>query len=133
MGPKAVDAHQFIAIERYLDATKPICSPHITTDVGTDPKLGIEADIAKWCRALRRLSPPHSPSHARCRYLDSHLQTQDAAKSSGQAVAAESAGNGWTYADADILGMVQPLNFAVGDRFAFVQRSARRLTRQQRD
>ena len=60
LGPKAVNAHQYISIERYLDATKPICSSHITPDVGTDPKLGIEEDIAKWCRVLRRLSPSHS-------------------------------------------------------------------------
>ena len=57
-GLLSLNAPQLASIERYVDATKPICSPHITTDVGTDPKLGIEADIAKWCRAMRRLSPP---------------------------------------------------------------------------
>ena len=80
------------------------------------------------------LAPSCSLTCARNRYLDSHKQTQDAAKSSGQAVAMESGGNGWVYTDADVLGMVSPLEFAADDRFAAhaVQR-ARLLIREQRD
>ena len=59
-GLLSLNAPQLASIQRYVDATKPICSSHITPDVGTDPKLGIEEDIAKWCRVLRRLSPSHS-------------------------------------------------------------------------
>jgi hypothetical protein len=70
-----------------------------------------------------RLIPSRSTSSfaltsRRNRYLDSHKQTQDEAKSSGHAVAMESGGNGWVYTDADVLGMVAPLKFAMDDRCA---------------
>jgi hypothetical protein len=128
LGANAIDAHQYVAIERYLEATKPICSSHISSKVGTDPALGIEPDIAQWCapcRGLRALLRAHLPTQ-RNRYLDSHKETQDAAKSSGQAVAMESGGNGWVYTDADVLGMVAPLKFAADDRFAACARGAAR-------
>lgn len=126
--PLSVNAPQLASIQRYIDATAPICSAHITSAIGTDPALGIEPDIAQWCapcRGLRALLRAHLPTQ-RNRYLDSHKETQDAAKSSGQAVAMESGGNGWVYTDADVLGMVAPLKFAADDRFAACARGAAR-------
>ena len=50
-----MNALQYLSIERYLDATAPICSSLVTSAVGTDAALGIEPDIANWCRPLPRV------------------------------------------------------------------------------
>jgi len=92
----SVNARQYISMERYVAATEPICSSQITADVGTDPELGIEQDIKNW-------------------YMDSHSETQAEAEIEGEAVASQSSGNGWTYTDADILGMVYPLHLSAND------------------
>lgn len=56
-GVLSISAPQLAAIERYATATAPICSSQITSQVGTDPKLGIEPDIAKWCASFAALGP----------------------------------------------------------------------------
>ena len=51
--------------------------------------------------------------------MDSHSETQAEAEIEGEAVASQSSGNGWTYTDADILGMVYPLHLSANDRLKF--------------
>jgi hypothetical protein len=56
----SINAPQLESIERYFDATAAICSSEITSEIGSDPKLGIEPDIAQWYfRPLPGVSPPH--------------------------------------------------------------------------
>ena len=66
-GPSAVTAQQYLSIERYLEATRPICTSRVSSQIGSDPKLGIEPDVAQWYfRPLLGVSPPHfAPAHPR--------------------------------------------------------------------
>ena len=56
-GLLSLNAQQLASIERYVAATAPICSSLVTSAVGTDAALGIEPDIANWCRPLPRVLP----------------------------------------------------------------------------
>ena len=58
--PLSINAPQLASIQRYIDASARICSSQITSAIGTDPKLGIESDIAQWCGAS------HGDAPARC-------------------------------------------------------------------
>ncbi len=49
--PLSINAPQLASIQRYMEATSRICSSQVSSAIGTDPKLGIESDIAQWCGA----------------------------------------------------------------------------------